>query len=932
MDNNSTIYLDWWNKNSVKYLSQFFRLAKYLIRISTGFFSIQGYNLVRPAITRKRLHIMVGYDERSKRDLKKKLIEEIMEDLSAWHEPRRQTVIELVSKLKAGEFKLIDARARQQDHAKIYIIDDDYVIGGSTNLTMSGLLYNYEGDLALDKSKEPERVAEWCNYFEKYWTDPNTYDLSEDLLKRLEEWLKLRDPYDIYLKTIMALVSEDTPSSPRPNYKTPVEFQMVVVNRALRQLNDWKGAMIVASTGLGKTVMATHIAYELRTKNEILNLMVLSPASIKGEWKKRLRSAGLPETVYTRNVLDSPKRGENNKHVLNEILEALNDIDEKWLVIIDESQYFRNRKRASGEERRSFTRLIETINEKKCFVLLLTATPFATEVENINHQLLLLPHTNPDSNVKQTMFPWLEQKELYEHSWIVDNVKDLIELPVGTVINTPYVAENFALSDEQGNDYLLFGEQRRYIPKIQLSKIEIPVILEQAMTEALDSGYFQHDLLKFMRRGKWQRSETNIVKEAIVSWASSPLALQNVIEKTIRQEGGYDVPFKRIWEERYEYLSPILERLKQLRYLDDQKFMTLYALIKEFRQAHSKILIFTERLPTAVYLEQGLASLFPELRVANVIKYQDDDFVQKERTEVEHMMIGFAPQANAPEDGEIPEDKYDVFITTDAYSEGVNLQDANVVINYDIAWTADTIIQRAGRILRFWPTPRKVYLYLFASLQFEEQYESIYTYQPSAKLKERLLRLIDRTKEAEKFTDIPIIPEDTQRFETLRGLSSMKIENLGEISPRELEGLQFDQVSPFLIHLTELRKNLSYAKHIPDDISSSLVSKRIKKPYLYVLLKYKGLYYWMLYDIHSKDIIKIKEDELLDKIKCDKQTKLAIIDPEEIEEERQVCIKLWAKKQKLESEMQHVLHICTLYLQPVLEEKGVEHLLEDNLL
>ena len=152
---------------------------------------------------------------------------------------------------------------------------------------MSGLLYNYEGDLAIDKSKEPERVAEWCNYFEKYWTDPNTYDLSEDLLKRLEEWLKLRDPYDIYLKTIMALVSEDTPSSPRPNYKTPVEFQMVVVNRALRQLNDWKGAMIVASTGLGKTVMATHIAYELRTKNEILNLMVLSPASIKGEWKKR---------------------------------------------------------------------------------------------------------------------------------------------------------------------------------------------------------------------------------------------------------------------------------------------------------------------------------------------------------------------------------------------------------------------------------------------------------------------------------------------------------------------------------------------------------------------------------------------------------------------------------------------------------------------
>ena len=39
------------------------------------------------------------------------------------------------------------------------------------------------------------------------------------------------------------------------------------------------------------------------------------------------------------------------------------------------------------------------------------------------------------------------------------------------------------------------------------------------------------------------------------------------------------------------------------------------------------------------------------------------------------------------------------------------MQDACVVVNYDIAWTPIEPTQRAGRILRFWHEPRKVHIY-----------------------------------------------------------------------------------------------------------------------------------------------------------------------------------------------------------------------------
>src|SRR5438270_13987036 len=59
----------------------------------------------------------------------------------------------------------------------------------------------------------------------------------------------------------------------------------------------------------------------------------------------------------------------------------------------------------------------------------------------------------------------------------------------------------------------------------------------------------------------------------------------------------------------------------------------------------------------------------------------------------------FAPQASGVRQPSAADD-VDLLLTTDLLSEGVNLQDANVVIHLDIPWTVARMEQRVGRVAR----------------------------------------------------------------------------------------------------------------------------------------------------------------------------------------------------------------------------------------
>jgi len=73
------------------------------------------------------------------------------------------------------------------------------------------------------------------------------------------------------------------------------------------------------------------------------------------------------------------------------------------------------------------------------------------------------------------------------------------------------------------------------------------------------------------------------------------------------------------------------------------------------------------------------------------------------------VLWGFAPRTTDAPDGR-GEDLYDLVVTTDVLAEGVNLQQARHIINYDLPWNPMRLVQRHGRIDRIGSPHPKVFL------------------------------------------------------------------------------------------------------------------------------------------------------------------------------------------------------------------------------
>ncbi|MQA88070.1 MAG: helicase [Streptosporangiales bacterium] len=71
------------------------------------------------------------------------------------------------------------------------------------------------------------------------------------------------------------------------------------------------------------------------------------------------------------------------------------------------------------------------------------------------------------------------------------------------------------------------------------------------------------------------------------------------------------------------------------------------------------------------------------------------------------VLAGFAPRTAG---GPGAEDRYDILIATDVLSEGVNLQQARHIVNYDLPWNPMRLVQRHGRIDRIGSQHNEVFI------------------------------------------------------------------------------------------------------------------------------------------------------------------------------------------------------------------------------
>ncbi|MDD1414503.1 phospholipase D-like domain-containing protein [Dolichospermum sp. ST_con] len=191
-----------------------------------------------------------------------------------------------------------------------------------------------------------------------------------------------------------------------------------------------------------------------------------------------------------------------------------------------------------------------------------------------------------------------------------------------------------------------------------------------------------------------------------------------------------------------------IKKPNQFKSCDDKLEKLIEEIIKKRKSGvnnhNQKVVIFTVYRDTAMYLFNQLrARGFDKMAIASGTDSYSDDSQHKQKMEA--ILERFAPYTklfcekewsfnsekqgleafaewqewvrdNHPETYQKLNNPIDILIATDALSEGQNLQDADMVINYDIHWNPVRIIQRMGRIdrlgspnqqifgINFWPS------------------------------------------------------------------------------------------------------------------------------------------------------------------------------------------------------------------------------------
>ena len=149
----------------------------------------------------------------------------------------------------------------------------------------------------------------------------------------------------------------------------------------------------------------------------------------------------------------------------------------------------------------------------------------------------------------------------------------------------------------------------------------------------------------------------------------------------------------------------LLDLLRSCGAWDPARDVKLDALCKLLNVQHSgeKVLIFSQFADTIHYLESQL-QVRGVLRLAAATGHAGDPTLLAYR---------FSPVSNDRRSQVAPEAELNVLLATDILSEGQNLQDCSIVVNYDLPWAIIRLIQRAGRVDRIGQKSESIRCYSF---------------------------------------------------------------------------------------------------------------------------------------------------------------------------------------------------------------------------
>ncbi len=187
--------------------------------------------------------------------------------------------------------------------------------------------------------------------------------------------------------------------------------------------------------------------------------------------------------------------------------------------------------------------------------------------------------------------------------------------------------------------------------------------------------------------------------------------LLNILDQLNEVSGKYDIAdfnaekLKKHIQHDVEIFREILTLVEPIAPEQDTKLKKLKEWLDKPELKGKKRLIFTQYEDTAKYLYENIN--------LNGSK-QDIDVIYSSNGKSKALLVArFAPKANQNYQFKAGETEINTLIATDVLAEGLNMQDGDLIINYDLHWNPVKLIQRFGRIDRIGSEKETIYGFNF---------------------------------------------------------------------------------------------------------------------------------------------------------------------------------------------------------------------------
>ena len=555
-----------------------------------------------------------------------------------------------------------------------------------------------------------ERIELWGYTSYKVFNPANgsVYKATGEQLKMGGSEAQLDENYLRYV-TLLSKIKNETSAGVLSTLSSgviPLPHQLHVLERALETRNI--RYILADEVGLGKTIEAGMIIKELKARGLITRILVVCPTGLVSQWSVEMQEKFhekfqviLPsdfdtirrltdnDDVYGQfdrviSSMDSIKPIEKHAGWSDERVEKYNQerveaiINSGWdLIIIDEA----HRVAGSSSDVARY-KLGYLLSQASPYLLLLTATPHNGKTEPFLRLIRLLDEQafpNYKSIVKEQVAPYLIRSEKRE---AIDNNGNLLFKKRYTHLVELTWDERHSLQRqlyEMVSSYVskTYDKARRNRKK-NMCLIFLMIIMQRMVTSS--TAAVRQSLERRLHVLLEEETRANTMSEA------------DLDERDI--ENGDTDAMEAISLDRtaeIEELKMIISTAKQAEFQHhdvkvDALFDTIDALQSE--DPAQKIILFTEFVGTQVYLKELLESRGCSVSVLNGsmdIEERNDALKEFKTTT-------------------------SIFISTDAGGEGLNLQFANIIINYDLPWNPMKIEQRCGRADRI-GQQRDVHIY-----------------------------------------------------------------------------------------------------------------------------------------------------------------------------------------------------------------------------